>query len=148
MLPACIVLKARGTDRQGPLLCRGLTTAEANTTYARAAEAAYGPAYASLAPAMTLDLTNGLQTRPETEDIRTATYRQVVAGVNPKGADKPVTVQALTSRDAGTCMGTKVTDLVPIYFDATDPKQGQGGAVYCLPANVHPTLDKPNAAVK
>jgi hypothetical protein len=141
MLPACIVQKAQGSTLQGPLLCRGATTLEANTSYARAAEALYGPDYTSVDPAMLLpDLgKRGLRVHPESRDIGGSTYRVVTTGPNPQGTDEPVTVQSLTPEDGGQCIGRSVSSVVPIFFDPTDPKQGQGGAVYCLPDNVHPS---------
>lgn len=139
MLPACVARRADGATPQGPLLCRGATTLEANTSYARAAEALYGPAYSGgLAAAMVMPTlgATGIQTLGDDHPITATQYRQVTLGPDPAGTDDPVELRALGPHDAQACMGARVTDKVPVYFDATDPRQGQGGAVYCLPQNV------------
>ncbi len=151
MLPACVVQRSDGKTPQGPLLCRGASTLEANTSYARAAEALYGPTYSgSLAPAMLMPGIDrlGLQVLGETARIGGSTYREVVLGSAPEGRDKPVTVRAPGPNDATQCLGTRVTDKVPSYFDATDPKQGHGGAVYCLPANIRAAPHTPAKQVE
>lgn len=140
MLPACIVRKADSAGAQGPLLCRGSTTLEANTSYARSAEAAYGPAYQSVEPAMVLaDLAKqGIQVLPDTVGIGGSTYCPVVLGPNPPDSKTKLVVGRPGPHDVQQCIGATSTDKVPTYFDATDPKQGKGGAVYCLPGDIRP----------
>ena len=131
MLPACIVRRADATQPQGAVLCRGATTLEANTTWARAARAFYAPTYADPAPAMRLPglTAQGLTTLVDTAEIAATGYTAVVPGAGPFAPATVVSISPIPAHSID-CVGPNPRVKVDTYFGATDPKQN-AGVLYC-----------------
>lgn len=131
MLPACIVRRADATQPQGAVLCRGATTLEANTTWARAARALYAPTYADPAPAMRLPglTTQGLTTLVDAAEVAATGYAPVVPGAGPFAPATVVSISPIPAHSID-CVGPNPRVKVDTYFGATDPKQG-AGVLYC-----------------
>ena len=117
MQPACIVATGGGSS----LLCRGANTVEANTTYARTAQALYGPGYGLAPTAMrVVGLSRaGLRVLPDDAPVSANTYLPVTVGPGPYVVAPAVHAAA---KGNAACMAT--------YRDATDPAN-QSGVVYC-----------------
>ena len=135
--PPCV---RRSGDPVGPLLCLGRTTLEANTTFARAAEARYGPTYAAVPSGMRLKGMGAAGFAVLNDGVAvdsTSVYRQVVAGSpEPVGTDAPLELRVLDpARDFPACLGQQ-PGAVPSYGDATHV--GPGGPVLCRPQDVRP----------
>jgi hypothetical protein len=116
MQPACIVASAAG------LLCRGANTVEANTTYARTAQALYGPGYGLAPTAMRIAGIGraGLRVLPDDAPVSATAYFPVTVGPGPYAVAPAVRASATT----GTACPAAA------YHDATDPAD-QPETVYC-----------------
>jgi hypothetical protein len=138
MLPACIVRRASESSPQGLLLCRGNSTVEANTTWARTARALWAPAYlqTDVAAAMRLPglSATGLTFLAETGQVGGTRYTNVLPGAGP--FPKETFVEIAPVPPGSECVGNHPHAKVDTYFSAIDGKQGAGGIYYCDAAQV------------
>lgn len=138
MLPACIVRRASESAPQGVLMCRGASTVESNTTWARTARGLWSPFYhaGDVAAAMRLPglSTQGLTLLADTGVVGGTRYTSVLPGTGP--FPKPTFVEIANVPPGSECVGSHPHAQIDTYFSATDPKQGAGGMYYCDAAQV------------